>query len=117
MSSSDEFYIIQCTLNYAYVKDTPNRYLAFDGEIPTVVYKDDSDFLSQVARYNSEAEAITKIKEVLSITTDKSWSIHDRINITQVRNNNKYSVVKCKIEDDHLVEISKSNIAELDRHW
>lgn len=117
MSNSDEFYIIQCILNYSYVKDIPVRYLTFEGKIPTVTYKEDSDFLTRLSRYNTSEEAVKAITDALSLETDASWSIHDRISYTRVRNNNKYSVVKCRIEGDQLIEISSSNIAELDRHW
>jgi len=118
MSNSDEFYAVKCILKYAWAKADYNRYLAFDDkQVPYLAYTGQTDYPYNVAKFTSEEEAIKSLKEALSIEIPKDLAVSDRINIIMVRNNNKYQVVQCKIDDNILVELSKTNIAELDRHW
>lgn len=115
MLNSDEFYVILCILHYAWTKAEYDRFLAYENGQPCLGYKDQPDFPNNVAKFSTEKEAIDAITEILGRETPENR--HDRINLVMVRNNNKYNVARCKIEGDNIIVLSKTNIAELDRHW
>lgn len=118
MLNSDEFYAIKCILKYAWAKSDYDRYLAYDyTDVPYLAYEGQTSFPYNVARFESKESAIQSIKDALDFQIPDDMCTSKRLNIAMVHNNNKYHVVLCKIENNNLIELSSTNIAELDRHW
>lgn len=117
MLNVDEFYAVNCILNYAWAKTEYDRYLAFNDGKPLISYEDSKDYPKNIAHYQSEEEALESLKTVLEMEAPNDWSTSDRVNLSLVRNSNKYAIALCKIENNRIVKISESKIAELDRRW